>query len=182
VVALETLGVEEDVARWFEKQPNTIEGGWFLAHADDGVIWGQKRGDRLLLSNAFFPTVSPPLRAVTLQQARLFGEHTEIRLWRNGGSFSACRLEDFSDSAAEAFNEEYLLWGDHVQDRKNAFSLMADGTQGLLHAVPLDVACSSLSIRNRKHPLRLTLRHYLSSDADGRVHISLGRLVNLVQV
>jgi CRISPR-associated protein (TIGR03984 family) len=156
-------------------------GGWFLAHADDGVIWGQKRGDRLLLSNAFFPTVSPPLRATTLQQARLFGEHAEIRLWRNRGSFSSCRLDDFSDSAAEAFDEEYLLWGDHVQDRKNAFSLMADGDQGLLHAVPLDVAGSPLTSNNRKHPLRLTLRHYLSSDPDGRVHISLSRLVNLIQ-
>ena len=182
VDVLETTGLAQDPAGWFERQPNTGEGGWFLAHADDGIIWGQNRDGHLLLSGTVFPAVSPPLRTITLQQARLFGEQAEVRLWRNGNDFAACRVEDFSGSDSEALDEEYLLWGDQVKDQKNGFSLMADGVQGLLHAVPLDVVRSSSSLNSRGRLLRLKLRHYLSCDQDGRAHIRLSRLVNLGQI
>ena len=44
---------------------------WLLAHADDGVIWGEFRPDGLHISSDAFPHISPSLRVETLQQMRV---------------------------------------------------------------------------------------------------------------
>jgi len=163
-------------AGWFQKQPDVGDEAWFLAHADDGVIWGRLQDGQLVTSDTVFSEVSPPLRAITLQQARLFGEKAEVRVWREGNRFQACRLEDQSSEKCEAFDEQHILWGTQVEQRKDGFTLVADGRQGLRHAVPLTLTDSAL---NDGHPLRLTVRHYLTYDEYGQTRIVLSRLVAL---
>lgn len=112
VVPLDKLGLNTKLANWFAKQAETIgESAWFLAHADDGVIWGQIRSGKLALSGTVYPNVSPSLEIETVQQARLFAEKAELRLWRDEQGFSACRLEDVEDEDSEAFDEYHILWG-----------------------------------------------------------------------
>lgn len=51
---------------WLVNQAKQYSLPWFLAHADDGVIWGEIRTGRLALSGDVFDQVSPKLRALTL--------------------------------------------------------------------------------------------------------------------
>jgi CRISPR-associated protein (TIGR03984 family) len=176
---LDMAGFATDPSGWFQEQTSVGDGAWFLAHADDGVIWGQVREGQLFASDSVFPQISPPLRVTTVQQARLFGQSAEVRVWREGDSFKACRLQDLQDEEAEAFDETHILWGTYAEARDQGFTLVADGRQGLRHAVPLEVADTAFG-RNR--PLRLVVRHYLTYDGDGQVRIALSRLVALRQV
>lgn len=179
VTSLEATNFAADPAAWFQKQPDVGGGRWFLAHADDGVIWGQIRESRLVLSHSVFPKVSPEFRAITLQQARLFSEQAEVRVWRENNTFSACLLQDSHNQGAEAFDEEHVLWGTQSVEQKDGFTLMTDGRQGLQHAVPLLVPQDVLDEKRRFHPLRLKVRHYFTYDTDGQANISLSRLVTL---
>lgn len=121
MVSLGKLGLDANLADWFAREASTIdESAWFLAHADDGVIWGKIRSGKLLLSGTVYPNVSPSLHAQTVQQARLFGEKAELRLWRDEQGFSACRLEDVEDEDSEAFDEYHILWGTKKVKPKNA--------------------------------------------------------------
>ncbi len=179
VDSVDTTDFTADLEGWFQKQPSVGGDGWFLAHADDGVVWGHIRNRQLVLSSATFPSISPPFRATTLQQARLFGGQAEVRVWRESGGFRACRLQDYNDEKAEAFDEEHILWGTKVEERNDDFSLVADGRQGLRHVVPLDLATASVPHKERYRLLRLRLRHYLAYNSDGQVHIAMSRLVAL---
>jgi CRISPR-associated protein (TIGR03984 family) len=88
-------------------------------------------------------------------------------------------MQDVHDGQSEAFDEEHILWGTKVEEQSNGFSLVADGQQGLHHAVPLDLAPLNIPHRERYHPLRLRLRHYLNYDSNGSVSVTMSRLVAL---
>jgi len=165
---------------WFLSQSIVGDSALFLAHSDDGVIWGRVEGEKLITSDRVFDGISPPLRAITLQQARIFGMNAEVRVWRNGTGFQACRLEDQPNGAAEAIDESTILWGDNPEARSEGFTLVSDGRQGLRHAVPFDVSDSAFGkYPNNLRPLRLLIRHYLTYDKDGQARVALSRLVNL---
>lgn len=177
---LEITNFSVDLSGWFQKQPSVGDMIWFLGHADDGVIWGRVQDGKLITSDRAFNRISPPLRRSTLQQARIFGRNAEVRVWRNGAEFRACLLEDQPDNNAEAFDEETILWGNNAEAKKEGFTLMSDGRQGLRHAVPIDVPDSVFGTSSNKlRPLRLLIRHYLTYDRDGQARIALSRLVNL---
>jgi len=146
---------------------------WLLAHADDGVIWGEVRENGLHLSCDTFPEVSPPLRAVTLQLVRLFGSQGELLIWRDGAAWRARLIRDSSveQGGKEFYDETFLLWGTHVEERRNGFALLREGRQGLRHAPPLP--------ENAELPARLRVRHYLACDEDGQAYIACSRLVEL---
>jgi CRISPR-associated protein (TIGR03984 family) len=180
VQPLEITNFSADLSAWFQKQPNVGDKIWFLAHADDGIIWGQINNGTLITSASAFHRISPLLRTITLQQARIFGEKAEVRVWRNRSGFQACRLEDRQDNDDEAFDETTILWGNIAEAKKNGFTLLSDGQQGLRHAVPIDVPDSAFGTGPKKlRPLRLKFRHYLTYDRDGQARISLSRLVNV---
>ncbi len=184
VQPLDTTDFTVDPLAWFRKQPGVGDAVWFLAHADDGVIWGRMRNGQLVTSDSVFPQVSPPLRAITLQQARLFGSDAEVRVWRVENSFEARRLQDHRGGQAEAFDEAHILWGTQVEQRKEDFTLVADGRQGLRHALP-PLPAADIPFdppekkRKRWHPLRLGVRHYLGRDESGTVVIVQSRLTGL---
>ena len=171
----------DDPVGWLARKAAAYGLTTLLAHADDGVIWGRRDGKRLALSSNAFPEISPPLRAVTLQQARLFGEEAELLLWRDGDNQWCARLLDDNGTEQQGwcFDEPQLQWGDHAEAEKDGFTLVADGQEGLRHAVPLPADGISFDSQGNWHPLRLGVRHYLERDEDGSLIIAQGRLTGL---
>ncbi len=169
--------VETELQKWVTAQARTYRMKWLLAHADDGVIWGEVRDDGLHLSSDIFPNddspaIFPPLRAVTLQQAHLFGPSAELLLWRDGVDWRARMIQDGLGENGEYFDESHLLWGDRAEDHKDGFLLVRQGNEGLRHAPPLPQA---------ELPARLQVRHYLAYDPDGQAYVAFSRLVALHQ-
>ena len=95
---IESLSVqpifESGIALALAEQARAYNLHWLLAHADDGVIWGEVRANGLHLSSDVFPQVSPPLRAITLQQARLFGPDAELFFWKDNAAWRARLIQD----------------------------------------------------------------------------------------
>lgn len=165
--------LETELQSWLTDQARTYKLNWLLAHADDGVIWGEVRDDGLHLSGDAFPAISPPLRAVTLQQARLFGSTAELLLWRDGAGWRARVIQDGTGENGEYYDESHLLWGDRAEDHKDGFLLLRQGNEGLCHAPPLP--------QDAPLPARLRVRHYLAYDPDGQAYVAFSRLVALQQ-
>lgn len=174
---------QDDIPGWLERQVEAYrECGltWLLAHADDGVIWGRfEQGKGLLLSSAVAENISPPLRARTLQQARLFGNGGELLLWKTEEEGWQGRLiYDVTDPEKadwkEALDESRFLWGDHAKPLSDGFTLLEEGAQGLRHVVPLALKEGDLNWNSRP---RLVVRHYVSKQGFARIVAS--RLVTL---
>jgi CRISPR-associated protein (TIGR03984 family) len=182
VVEIITVESISDMKDWLQAQAIQYNLRWLLAHADDGVIWGELRNRQLVTSDSVAPEVSPPLRTETLQQARLFAEHAELLLWRDGDNQWHARLirdavEGETPVFTDAIDEPQLLWGTHGEHR-SGFTMLRDGAQGLRHAVPMELP---LGKNNETDPLRLWVRHYLQEDQNGFTHIVVSRLLDLRQ-
>ena len=171
----------DDPAAWLVKKAAAHGLTTLLAHADDGVIWGRMGGEQLALSGNAFPKVSPPLRTITLQQARLFGEHDELLLWRGGDNQWYARLLDDNGTELQGwcFDEPQLQWGDHLEAEEGGFTLVAEGQEGLRYAVPVPADEIPFDRPGNWHPLRLGVRHYLDRDKDGMLIIVQSRLTGL---
>jgi len=180
---VETIAAENinDVKGWLQRQAGQHKLKWLLAHADDGVIWGKVNDNgQLITSDSVASEVSPPLRAATLQQARLFSEDAELLLWRDGDNQWHARLirkaaNGETPTFTEAIDEPQMLWGTHGEYR-NRFTLLRDGAQGLRHAVPMELP---LGRNSETTPPRLWVRHYLHKDDNGFTRIVASRLVEL---
>ncbi len=176
-----------DIAAWLGTKARESQLKWLLAHADDGLIWGRFDGNELITSHEAIQgdpqaqKVCPPLRLETLQQARIFAEHAELLLWRNGdGIWQARLICDATDGQTadwtDAIDEKQILWGTDTRPLQHGFTLMSDGAQGLRHAVPLEVRGS---FAEQTRPLRLIVRHYVKEDSTGFALIAASRLVDL---
>jgi CRISPR-associated protein (TIGR03984 family) len=174
----------EEFQEWLRGQMNG-ERKWLLAHADDGVIWGRWENGAIITSTDVARDVSPELRLVTLQQAFIFGERDEVKLWRDedgeATGWRARRLSDGED--ADVMDEPQLLWGSeivewhddfdgkrftHVRERKSNY--------GMDHVVPIEVTKDDLD--NRR--LKLLVRHFITYDEQtGEARITLSRLVSI---
>jgi CRISPR-associated protein (TIGR03984 family) len=170
---------DTDVKAWLEAQISGADMPFYLlAHADDGVIWS-KTDDSGKLVTAPQTDFSPPLRAETLHDARLFSTVGEVFLWRDGdGNFRARAIIDGGVDAqdSEYYDEEQILWGTRAEPIEQGFTLLREGAQGLCHVVPIQGTSSY-----KEHSLRLTVRHYLETDDKGLVRVKYSRLVNLYQ-
>jgi CRISPR-associated protein (TIGR03984 family) len=171
-----------DPAVWLAEQAGGSD-CYLLAHADDGLIWGKEVNGVLVTShdaarNTGYAQVSPPLREVTLQTARLFNHNGEILLWRDSETLSwrARMIYTVNVSQAvtfvEAIDERQLLWGNQVEALPNTFTVLSDSGQGLRHIAPVSIAAEAL-------PLRLRVRHFISEDETGFARITASRLVTL---
>jgi CRISPR-associated protein (TIGR03984 family) len=165
----------QDVRTWLQEQVAGAERTFFLlAHAEDGVIWGRVEDGTLITAPE--TDFSPPLRMETLQSARLFSDAREIYLWRDGDNiFHARAIIDDEGDPAEYYEEDQILWGDHIEPSGDNFTKMSDGAQGLRHIVPIAVANPG----GKRRPVRLTVRHYLSEDEFGFVRVAHSRLVKV---
>jgi CRISPR-associated protein (TIGR03984 family) len=178
VVNAENIGEMRD---WLQAQATTYNLRWLLAHADDGVIWGENRNGQLVTSDSVVPQVSPPLQTITLRQARLFSAAAEMLLWRDGDNKWHARLirqlrVGETPTFSETIDESQILWGTETAALPNNFTLMNDGAQGLRHAVPLAL---NGSYDERTRPLRLYVRHYILEDNSGFARIVASRLIDL---
>lgn len=177
--------VIDNLTFWLEQQAKEKGLLWLLAYADDGVIWGKMAGERLVTSceaarnHPAAAKVCPPLRAETLQEARLFGDQAELLLWRDASALWQVRLirqarEDEAPTFSLAIDEPYLLWGTFGEPVDLGFTLLTEGSQGFLQVVPRPIAHPQ-ELPN--YPFRLKVRHYLCEDGQGFVRIATSRLV-----
>ncbi len=166
---------------WLQNQAAAYKLEWLLAHADDGIIWGELREGKLVTSDEVAPDVSPPLRAETLQQVRLFSERGELLLWRDGDNQWHARLlrqttngelPDFT----EAIDEPQMLWGtqgEHI----TGFTSLREGEQGFRHVVPMQLPL--IGHHKETKPPLLWVRHYVGDDDTGFTRIIASRLFDL---
>lgn len=162
---------EENPRQWLAQQAQAHGLTYLLIHTDDGVIWGKVDDPgRLTTSADAFADLDIPLRAVTVQQLRLFGEAGELLLWKSGEDFQHRLLTDATAQTNVYEDEEHLLWGQGSKT-KDGFTWMEEGAQGFYHAVPLPIG------QNKE--VRVTVRHYIQFDSNGQAYIALSRLVSL---
>ena len=175
-VEIDAESFAENPRAWLAQQMSAAM-PWLLAHADDGVIWGKRQPDRrLLLSSDVFPNtdVAVALRAVTLQQARVFGPAGELLIWRTEAGFAGRFIEDATISLESLPDEQHLLWhqGNPVKvDSIAGFALLQEGARGQRHAPPV--------IPSGSRRPALIVRHYVDYDDAGQAYIALSRLVGL---
>jgi len=167
----------DNLRTWLQEQAKEYGLDYLLAHADDGVVWGKVSSDGTLTTsdeaakgNKTAESICPPLRLLTLQQARLFGKDAEVLLWRDGDNvFRARLIADVEDKNGadwlEAYDEAQLLWGTQGIALQHGFTLLEDGAQGLRHAVPFEPEMS-------KERAQLRVRHYLAKEDFARVAVS----------
>lgn len=167
---------------WLLEQAAAYDLTTLLAHADDGVIWGRVENGQLQLSSKYLPSVSPPLRDVTLQECRLFGPSAELYVWRvSQGDWQARAVRDGVGELAYTFDEYQILWGTRRDDEQGGFTLVSDGAMGHRHAPPVPGDNLIFEEREQHRPLRLQIRHYLATDdRSGLVTVGLSRLVSVL--
>jgi len=161
-----------------------------LAHAERGVVWGLlteagTSAAALLLSHEVFgsragaATLDPTL----LWELRLFGPLGEVHLWHADGGWAVSVTRDGGRLDPTVIEERQMLWGDRVEDRRDGFTLMADGSEGLRHAPPVAVPGAAFAPRGKdkpaRRPVRLVVRHYLEYDTYGNARIARSRLAGL---
>lgn len=176
IIAVETLEISNGAKEWFEEKAKAYGLTCLLVHADDGIIWGKMQNGKMHLSSRVY---GPELRSMTIQTAYLFGESGELFLWKNDNmSWNARLVKDgFKDGDSEDieyYDECHLMWGDTIEENKDGFVLLCQGSEGLRHAPPLGA-----KRKNICYP-KLKLRHYLSYDEDGQAYIKFSRLVSII--
>lgn len=170
---------EPEILRaWLTKRAKRYRLCWLLAHTDSGVIWGKLHNDKLSLSSEAFvdQSVVVSLDWTTLQQCRLFGAMGELLLWQASDGWQARLRCDEAENGNEGFclDEAYLLWGTRQENAAKGFLLLAEGSQGIMHAPPLDTSPTEA------RRAALLVRHYLREDpSSGQLRISASRLVEL---
>ncbi len=168
---------DEAVRDWLAKQISP-DNPYLLAHADDGVIWGRKSGDQFLTSHEIAPDISPKLRGLTLWQAFVFGEKSEIRLFRDElENWKAVEISDGEDF----FDEDQILWGDKVvKQTANGFThLRSQVKHGMDHVPPTAISETDINKEKNIFP-RLKIRHIIEYDREtGEARIGLSRLVKI---
>ncbi len=179
--AVKMDGFADEPTKWLSQQIHAHKLKYLLAHTDDGVIWGRLDGEELIISHDVAPKYSPPLRAETLQTARLFAHAGELLAWRDeAGEWVGRLIAEATPGAtaewAEAFEEQQVLLGTNAKPLERGFALMSEGSQGLFHVIPLNPG----QIDEQTRTLRLVVRHYLKADNYGFVRVSASRLISLL--
>jgi CRISPR-associated protein (TIGR03984 family) len=176
-------GFASDPTSWLSGQMQARKLNYLLAHADDGVIWGRLDDEGLVTSHEVAPEYSPLLRAETLQTARIFAPAGELFVWRDEEGAWMARLiaepettPGTSPAWTRAFEEAHIVWGTEIAQRERDFTLMSEGTQGLMHVVPLKVG---ERIDEEHRPLRLVVRHYVKANENGFLRVDASRLHSL---
>lgn len=167
----------EEKAKELEKQAKDNKFNYLLAHADDGIIWGKFQNGGLITADSIFPQF-PKLHPATLQQCRIFGNKSEVMIWKTDGGFKARLIQDDHLEKDDYISESQILWGTHGEKHQEDFTLLWDGSQGLKHAVPFtDIELEENG--KLKNKVRLIVHHYIDYDDSGVARIYLSRLVDL---
>lgn len=172
---------DDGLYSWLESQALSVSAQtpYLLAHAEDGIIWGRFDNQKLTTAEMIFHKRDkvdlPKLRLLTLQQCRIFGLNGEILLWRLSETKFKWRF--IGNPKEEQIPESQILWGTNGIKRDN-FTLLSDGSQGLKHAVPF--ADIELNGDRLVKPVRLLVHHYIKYEEEtGLARIYRSRLVHL---
>ena len=161
-----------------------------LIHLDDGVLWGRVDNSKLVIPLADDCDWVPQLRALTVQQCRLFGSNGELFIWRIAeGKWRGRKLLDVQGVGYSKIEESQLLIGNEIVAKppddfnniitnlKEGFIAIRDRSKGLRQVVPLPATTATI---DDNHRLALVVHHYLSEDEDGQANIKCSRLVDLI--
>lgn len=171
--AVTSVDVTSPFDKWLEMQGNPYQ--WLLAHTYDGVVWG-RWDDGWQLSSGLIDN-SPELTAAMLLELRLFGPDGELYIWRDGPDLRARAIVDSPGDEIAYYDEPQILWGTAGKAVGNGFTRLEDGSQGLAHAVPLDMG--DFDAENVR-PVALYLRHYVEEDTEtGLARVTMSRLLKL---
>ncbi|MGB3266167.1 MAG: CRISPR-associated protein Csx19 [Microcoleus sp.] len=172
---------DDELRSWLESQAPSVseQTSYLLAHAEDGIIWGRFDSKKLTTAEKIFHKRDqvdlPELRLLTLQQCRIFGRDGEILLWRISETKFKWRF--IGNPNEDKIPESQILWGTNGIKRDN-FTLLWDGSQGLKHVVPFtDI---ELNGDRLVKPVRLLVHHYIKYEEEtGLARIYRSRLVDL---
>jgi CRISPR-associated protein (TIGR03984 family) len=173
---------DDDLRSWLKSQAPSVSAQtpYLLAHGEDGIIWGRFDNEKLTTAEKIFykPEFKvdfPQLRLLTLQQCRIFGQNGELLLWQI--SDKKFRWRFIGNPEEDKISECQILWGTHGERRDN-FTLLWDGSQGLKHAVPFtDIELNGDRLIN---PVRLLVHHYIKYEEEtGLARIYRSRIVDL---
>lgn len=161
---------EGGAQKWLEANSSETRKS-LLAFAYDGVIWGEYTSGL---------KTSTSLNEETLQQAFLFGEKDELRLFRGEDEkWKACLITDGSVAPEDKIDEIQVLWGNEVAEPMNGdgFTRVRDRVQQAMeHTLPLNMSGLNLDAEGP----RLLVRHFIDYDQKtGEARIFLSRLVEL---
>lgn len=164
----------EEIPSWL-KAHASAKRPYLLAFADDGVIWGFFDGSLKTAPEAFDADLRPELHGETLQQAFLFGEDDELRLFHGpNDEWRACLITDVDGQ--KVIDECQLLWGSKIVGKPaDGFVHVQDRVQQTMdHVLPLR------DLDLEKEAPRLLVRHFVDFDEEtGEARIFLSRLVKL---
>lgn len=169
-----------DPRTWLNNQDGFT---YLLAHTFDGVIWGRYTSNGWQLSCDLKTPAFPELTQDSLLELRIFCAEEEIYVWRDDTQFRMRNIKDNVPNPTkkyEAYDEPQILWGTKGKMPKNqtTFVGLEDGTQGLVHYVPLP-ELGDFDAGN-KRPVSLWLRHYVQKDGNtGLVNVVMSRLFDL---
>jgi CRISPR-associated protein (TIGR03984 family) len=171
------LPKNEDIRAWLLSQVKKDTPQTLLAFADDGVIWGLWDGKDLVLAPG-----TPALRGETLQQAYLFNETEEIRLFHD--ELNEWKAKSVSSAASDKENvivEKQILWGDKKDKEENQPD---NGNFTRLLADRKGIPPQTLPITKEEHEdgkfVRLEVHHLVDFDEKtGEAYIKLSRLAGL---
>jgi len=164
---MSNLPENNDVSAWLESQMSDKR-PTLLAFADDGVIWGCLVNKKLVTG----PN-QPELRGSTLQQAFVFGQEDEIRLFHDElGNWKTSHVAD----AGDVIVESQILWGNQNEgDLQNGFLQVSEFRKG----IPNQYLPVGRPIGNDEC-VRLEVRHLIEYDEKtGEARIAISRLAGL---
>lgn len=146
-----------------------------LGHAVDGVVWGALRGGTLDLSSG----ESPPFRADTLVDLRMFDGNVELRIWQHGANRRGCVVREEPDDSQYVgyLDRSYELLRTPGTRPDGAAFVVLEGVAGQRHAPPgLPTTDGRWAV-----PHRLRVRHYFQADHEsGLLRMADHRLLALM--
>lgn len=161
------LPENNDVRTWLESQMSE-ERPTLLAFADDGVIWGRLVNKKLVTGPG-----QPGLRGSTLQQAFVFGQRDEVRLFHDElGNWQTSNVAD----AGDVIVESQILWGDQSEGEPlNGFMQVSEFRKGIPNQyLPVDGPLGNDDC------VRLEVHHLVEYDKDtGEARIAISRLAGV---
>ena len=171
---------DENVREWLAEQMNENKLTFLLAFADDGVIWGRMDGGLLVIAHEASQKDDKKnytqLRGKTLQQAYVFSDKMEVRLFRDEmGKWKALNIED----EGEIITESQILWGDKLDEEKKQpthpgfMRLLAERKGIPPQIVPYKAGFDATKC------VRLEVHHMVKYNEDGEAYVELSRLAGL---
>lgn len=150
-----------------------LEPRWALCQQQDGVLWGHAVDGRWVMSPGRLDETR--LLSQHPTELRLFGPDGELMIWSADGSprGRVCTDIPVADADRQPIDDQRIVAATRVIDTDGAFTRVAD-TRGREQVVPLHLNSSF-----KPWTLRLSCRHYLSNSDDGRLIVTMSRLMNL---